>query len=221
MTVRAEKTREIRQGRKFERVRDGATVVFFRDGYAGTSVDDIAGASRVSKATLYSYFPDKSVMFREVIRAAISDVFSRSPYDRHHDGDVTIALTKSLTALAHWSSSKVNVGLLRLVTAEALRFPQEAAMYERAVQAHIMTPLVAMIDQWIHLGLVNRHDSGRSAQQLVSMVSDQVRQRTMFTGSVLKAAQISELAHGAAQMFLSTYGLHEERADTSVSSTFR
>lgn len=29
-------------------------MVFFRDGYTGASVDDIAEAARVSKATLYS-----------------------------------------------------------------------------------------------------------------------------------------------------------------------
>lgn len=34
--------RTVKTGRKFERVRDGAAVVFLRDGYSGTSVDDIS-----------------------------------------------------------------------------------------------------------------------------------------------------------------------------------
>ena len=72
MTTEKKLKRTMKPGRKLEQVRDGAAVVFLRDGYSGASVDDISREAQVSKATLYSYFPDKSVMFREVVRAAIS-----------------------------------------------------------------------------------------------------------------------------------------------------
>ena len=39
-----------------------------RDGFEGASVDDIAKAAGVSKATLYSYFPDKRLLFSEVAK---------------------------------------------------------------------------------------------------------------------------------------------------------
>ena len=39
-----------------------------RDGFEGASVDEIARAAEVSKATLYSYFPDKRLLFSEVAR---------------------------------------------------------------------------------------------------------------------------------------------------------
>ena len=57
---------EIKKGRKFDQVVEGARTVFIRDGYEGASVDDIARESQVSKATLYSYFPDKRVLFIEI-----------------------------------------------------------------------------------------------------------------------------------------------------------
>ena len=53
----------IKKGRKFDQVIEGARTVFMRDGYEGASVDDIAREAGVSKATLYSYFPDKRVLF--------------------------------------------------------------------------------------------------------------------------------------------------------------
>jgi len=46
----------------------GARDVFLRDGFEGASVDDIAKAAQVSKATLYSYFPDKRLLFMEVAK---------------------------------------------------------------------------------------------------------------------------------------------------------
>ena len=59
----------IKRGRKFDQVLDGARTVFLADGYEGASVDAIARAAGVSKATLYSYFPDKRLLFMEVAKA--------------------------------------------------------------------------------------------------------------------------------------------------------
>ncbi|WP_291737881.1 TetR/AcrR family transcriptional regulator, partial [Leisingera sp. F5] len=59
----------LRTGRKFDQVLAGAREVFLADGFEGASVDNIAKAAGVSKATLYSYFPDKRVLFMEVVRS--------------------------------------------------------------------------------------------------------------------------------------------------------
>lgn len=57
------------RGRKFMQVLEGARTVFLRDGFDGASVDEIARQAAVSKAKLYSYFPDKRTMFSEVFRS--------------------------------------------------------------------------------------------------------------------------------------------------------
>lgn len=59
------------RGRKFAQVLEGARKIFLRDGFEGASVDNIAREAAVSKATLYSYFPDKRLMFIEVFRTEI------------------------------------------------------------------------------------------------------------------------------------------------------
>ena len=59
-------TAAVRRGRKFDQVLEGAREVFLRDGFEGANVDDIARAAGVSKATLYSYFPDKRLLFMEM-----------------------------------------------------------------------------------------------------------------------------------------------------------
>ena len=62
----ATSTVAVRKGRKFDQVLEGARKVFLSDGFEGSSVDDIARAASVSKATLYSYFADKRLLFMEV-----------------------------------------------------------------------------------------------------------------------------------------------------------
>ena len=57
-----------KRGRKYDQVLAGARSVFLADGFEGASVDDIARAAGVSKATLYSYFPDKRLLFMEVAK---------------------------------------------------------------------------------------------------------------------------------------------------------
>ncbi len=56
----ADGTPTVKRGRKFDQVLQGAREIFMSDGFEGASVDDIARAAGVSKATLYSYFPDNS-----------------------------------------------------------------------------------------------------------------------------------------------------------------
>jgi TetR/AcrR family transcriptional repressor of mexJK operon len=66
---------QIRKGRKFDQVIEGAKAVFLREGFEGASVDEIARDAGVSKATLYSYFPDKQHLFprraRDGMRAPV------------------------------------------------------------------------------------------------------------------------------------------------------
>ena len=55
--------------RKMADVMIGARKVFFRCGYEGATVDAIAAEGKVSKATLYSYYPTKEQLFLSVIES--------------------------------------------------------------------------------------------------------------------------------------------------------
>ncbi|OYV40651.1 MAG: TetR family transcriptional regulator, partial [Acidocella sp. 20-61-6] len=47
---------------------DRARDVFWRQGYAGTSLRDLTNATKLSTAALYNRFGDKAGLFREVLR---------------------------------------------------------------------------------------------------------------------------------------------------------
>lgn len=46
---------------------DSATQLFAEQGYARTSLDQVAAAARVTKGALYGHFPGKQALFREVL----------------------------------------------------------------------------------------------------------------------------------------------------------
>ena len=192
-------------------MRDGAAVIFLRDGYAGASVDDITREARVSKATLYSYFPEKSMMFHAAMQAELSDAFSKCPFNERTDGNAANILPKLLIAIADWAAAEQQVRLVRIVIAEGVRFPNIVVLYDRALARCIIDPLKALLDVWIDQNQINRHDSDHSARQLVAMVIGQVQQRTMLTGLKFTKMQLEECAQATAHLFLSSYATDEEQ----------
>jgi len=72
MTAKSRTTRkeEDRQ-RKVDEILDTALVLFARKGYAGTTIEDIAGELGYAKASLYYYFPGKEAMVKALIYDAM------------------------------------------------------------------------------------------------------------------------------------------------------
>ncbi|HEX4060424.1 MAG TPA: TetR family transcriptional regulator [Streptosporangiaceae bacterium] len=48
---------------------DGATALFAERGYAGTSLEDVASASRVTRGAVYHHFASKQALFEAVLEA--------------------------------------------------------------------------------------------------------------------------------------------------------
>src|SRR5205085_481774 len=61
-------------------IMNAASTLFVRNGYLGTSMDDIAALAGVSKQTVYTHFADKQRLFAEVISSntAGADEFAQA-----------------------------------------------------------------------------------------------------------------------------------------------
>src|SRR5580700_10175835 len=68
---------EGRSARKRRAIMDAATTLFLRNGYQGTSMDEIAALAAVSKQTVYKNFADKQQLFSHIVlgAAARADAF--------------------------------------------------------------------------------------------------------------------------------------------------
>lgn len=195
----------ITQGRKFDQVRSGAAEIFLRDGFSGASVDDIARSARVSKATLYSYFPDKRLMFREVLRSTLDDAFRDLPFDPDQSGPAATALAQVVADLSRWLMTGPRLHLHRVVIAEASRFPEDATTYDRTLTDRLVTPLACLIDGWIKQGDIRAHDSAVSARQLVALLVGQLQHRALLDGTDPVPADVEETAAATAALFLAAY----------------
>ena len=114
----------LRKGRKFHQVLAGAREVFMADGFEGASVDDIARAAGVSKATLYTYFPDKRLLFTEVAQtecARLAETATAQIDDRRPPRDVLMVVGRQLV---RFLLSDFAQQVFRICVAERERFPE-------------------------------------------------------------------------------------------------
>ena len=115
---------EIKRGRKYDQVVAGARSVFLAQGFEGASVDLIAKEAGVSKATLYSYFPDKRVLFVEVAKEECARQADRALQVDRSDLPVREMLCDMSHSMMEFLTSDFAQRIFRICVAESDRFPE-------------------------------------------------------------------------------------------------
>ncbi len=120
---------------------DIATAEFLDNGYRRASVDRIAAAAHVSKATIYRHFGCKENLLRYVVRR---DIFETSRSGIEFAGDVSDADT-AITALAErmldLHLAPANIRMHRLLTEEAALIPDLAQLFHEVRVRRLSDPL--------------------------------------------------------------------------------
>lgn len=210
--------RFITRGRKFGQVLEGARRVFMRDGFEGASVDEIAREAAVSKATLYSYFPDKRLMFDAVFREELE----RQRVDDADLAELDLPIDQVLRftghLIANQAVSEFGARTLRLAIAEAERFPALAAEYYEIGPAALHRQLETKLKRWQADGMLRADisDLNLAADSFVNLSAGRIRERVMLTGrESVDDAMIRHTVDNAVEMFLAHYGTEAARGLTA------
>ena len=198
----------IRQGRKFEQVLEGARAVFVEMGYERASVDEIARVAGVSKATLYSYFPEKRLLFTEVYRTeilrladeAVELTDSSLPPDR--------ALRDAARRMLAYVTSDFAQAMYRICVTESSRFPEIGrAFYETGPELG-RARLGCYLRAACARGALRIDDIDLAADQFFQLCQTTICDR-MLCGvqQHFSEAEIARTVDGAVSMFLARYGV--------------
>lgn len=203
---------ESRSARKQRAIMDAATKVFLRNGYDGTSMDEIAGVAHVSKQTVYKHFADKERLFTEIVLATTDQV------DRVvHLVASTLADTRDLhNGLAKLARRILTLlmqpqllRLRRLIIANADRFPELGrAWYEQGFE-RVLTTLATCFRRLAEHHLLHVNDPLLAANHFVGMLLWIPVNRAMFTGNArpFTRAGLEHYADAAVRAFLAAYGV--------------
>ncbi|ACM02078.1 TetR/AcrR family transcriptional regulator [Cereibacter sphaeroides] len=195
-----------RKGRKMPQVLEGARTIFLRDGFEGASVDDIARAAGVSKATLYSYFPDKRLLFLEVAKAECLRQSEEAMALITADLAPRAVLTLAATRIVAFVLSDFGIRTYRICVAEADRFPELGHEFYESGPALVRQRIVDYLAQAVGRGELAIDDLELAADQFAELCKADLFNRIVFgVGSTVSEAERQKVAQGAVEMFLARY----------------
>ena len=154
MTDALETRPETRRRRKAERpqeILEAAFAEFSRNGYAVTTLDQIAERAGVTKGTIYVYFENKEHLFismvREITKAGFDTVHGM--FETHEGSTADLLRAQFSFIYQHIVEDRRRREVLRMLIAEAPRFPELADRYHQ----EILRPCLDMLRQAIRRGM--------------------------------------------------------------------
>ncbi|BAY27608.1 TetR family transcriptional regulator [Calothrix sp. NIES-2100] len=144
--IKADEVERENSVEKVEQILQGAMQEFLKHGYAGTSMDKVAIAAGVSKATVYSHFQDKEglfkVLFEHLARQKFKSIFGTEPLQ----GEPAIVLRQLGTkALEQMVTDEQHCAFMRVLIGESGRFPELAQICVRAM----IKPVIETLTQYL------------------------------------------------------------------------
>ena len=196
-----------KKGRKYDQVLLGAREVFFRDGFDGASVDDIAVAAKVSKATLYSYFRDKRYLFVEIAMEECRAQAENAAHEIDFTAPPRQVLTIAADRLTAFLLSDLGLGIFRLCVAESQKFPEIGqAFFETGPEAARQI-LIAYMQGAIERGELIVEDLAMAADQFGEMCKADIFLRLVFgVVDTYSEDERQRVIKEAVETFLARYG---------------
>lgn len=187
-----------------------AREAFLRDGFAATSMSQIAARVGGSKATLYSLFPSKKDLF-----VAVADLESNRILDEMFDvqgpdGEPRAALTNLCRRFLSVVLSDEMIASYRLIVAEAARVPEIGRVtYELGLRRGLER-LATYFRQMMGGGALRRANPLVAAQSFLDLTTgDLHRQRLWNILPRVGAEAIDAEVERIVSTFLASYGNDE------------
>lgn len=190
-------------------IREAAATLFLERGYQGTSMDDIAARAGVSKQTIYTHFPNKEVLFQDLVlgNAGRVETFI-AELQRTFDQSTDLATELRGVARLHtrFVIRPEVLRLRRLVIGEAGRFPGLARRYYELVPERVYQALADQFQRLADRGLLSINDATLAAHHFAWLALGTPMDAAMFDEDRLpEPAELDRLADAAAAIFLAAY----------------
>lgn len=180
---------------------DVAEALFIEHGYAATSMQMIATRAGATKRTLYVKVGDKRALFEAVIRRVLA---GGQEIGRGHDPSAPAAgaLEKVARLMLAVALNPVFIGLRRVVIAEAMRFPELAALMEERTAEGMRPRLALLLSAMAVARGEEPRDESLNASFLFDMIIAEPLRRATYGLSALPPAEMDQRIAAAIALFL-------------------
>jgi len=191
---------------------EAARTLFLRNGYAGTTMDEIAALAGIAKRTVYNNFADKEALFRQIMAETIAfaEEFARGLRDELADGTAAANLRATLEDLGRRLALAIVrpevIALRRLLVGEAREFPALAARYFDRAPGQVLEALASGFERLGKSGLLRVADARLAAAQFAYLLVGEPLDRAVLTGTIPPKARVIAGAREGVRTFLARYG---------------
>ncbi len=202
---------ERRGPRKRRAILEAAATVFLRNGYLGTSMDEIAAGAGVSKQTIYKHFADKNKLFVEIVISTVNEI-SDPVYEEVLNIADSGDIEADLRDLARRQLARVMqprlLELRRLVIGEANRFPELGRTFYERGPGRTIDALATAFERLAARGELRLEDPTLAAAQFNWLImSAPINQAMLVGGDGMPApADLNRYADAGVRTFLAAYG---------------
>ncbi|WP_158792117.1 TetR/AcrR family transcriptional regulator [Granulicella sp. L60] len=196
-----------------ERLLSAALDVFLEKGFAAATIDEIAGKAKSSKLTLYNHYGNKEGLFEAVVRRQNAAMLEVVTMTLPIGGPIEEFLHTMANRLYASLLLKETVGMLRILHAEAERFPKLTEYFDKAGPTKANQLLAAELEKQMELGVLEMADPILAGEQFFHLSLGEVTRRLLLgTRPALSKSETQKRIAGGIAVFLKAYA-KTQRAD--------
>lgn len=190
---------------------DAARTLFLRQGYAGTTMEEIAALAGLTKRTLYNNYASKEALFTQIVTEVIAyaEEFTRGLREELTVGINDTNLRTTLDDLGRRLALGIVrpevVALRRLLIGEAREFPALAAEYFDRAPGRVLETLASGFEHLGQIGLLRVADARHAAAQFAYLVAGEPLDRAVLVGTIPPREHVIACAREGVETFLARY----------------
>lgn len=182
-----------------------AQAVFLEAGYDGATMDAIARAGAMSKATLYAHFSSKAALFEELIRVECRAVNSRLYMPDSKSAAISEELRKVAANYRRIFAHREGIDIFRILIPVAPRFPRLAQVFYDEGPGASIRQVAAYLGALSDSGHLRIPDPELAARQFLALVTEDIKLSGTLGFPAPRARAADRLIDSGIAMFLGFY----------------
>jgi TetR/AcrR family transcriptional regulator, mexJK operon transcriptional repressor len=163
-----------------EHLLDVAASFFLKNGFAGSSVTQIARQARASKESFYSRFATKEDLFRAVIRRQTDRMAEQTSALFVSDAPTASTLTSVGEGLLERFLADDTITLQRTISLDGGKFPELAKIFYELGPARMVAALSRYLEEQVSQGNLRKLDPEAAAHQFLGLINSETMLKVML-----------------------------------------
>jgi AcrR family transcriptional regulator len=179
MAEAVEKNNEFESAKR-QQILDGARRCFLEHGFDGASMNDIVKEARVSKGTVYAYFPSKEKLFEALIFEDKRRQAEKMTEIANEEGPIKQVLFDLGLKLTSIFNTEESIAYARMTIAASGKFPEIGRTMYEAGPLFAIQRVAAFLQHKMDDGTLQRRNPEILASQFIDLVQSGITKPIMF-----------------------------------------